>query len=491
MFILMLILSSILMLILSMQKKKGNGLLWLANLLLLVMIFCLSLYIAKKGGINTQLQRLLFVDRSIRSWLQYYYFNLNTAGYLIAITKIFFPLTIYFYQVQQNQNRLIMTPFRAMLLLIAVGFLIVYIPSIYKTYIYHDFEIQRTLMNITNFFCVSILVLTVIEYFKLLRSLIADFLKNEMIIYGLFTLYLTVIYLVFFSIDPGALYNFYTFNPALQGSIYISFLFPNEFYYFTFAAIVLCFLTFLFFILRYFRTYLIYHRKLRHSREIDSILNPIISSIFHNFKNEILTYRVLTKRMRQAMDGEEENLDVLEKNISLLEEKNDEVYKKLEVLYESMKFNDYQKHPLSVEELLTDIVKDYPSVQPKLVVNEDSYIHANRHNLTEALKSIIDNAIEATQLVISEGEPRVWIEVKRYMDYCLVTIRDNGKGILPEKIEEIFKPFYSDKNSKTNWGMGLYNARRVILYYGGEVEVKSEIDEGTLFLVFLPISKGE
>ena len=65
-----------------------------------------------------------------------------------------------------------------------------------------------------------------------------------------------------------------------------------------------------------------------------------------------------------------------------------------------------------------------------------------------------------------------------------IMIRDNGKGMSAEMTEQIFKPFFTDKNRGT--GLGLAISRNIIEHHHGTIEVESKEGEGTLFIIVLP-----
>jgi len=69
-----------------------------------------------------------------------------------------------------------------------------------------------------------------------------------------------------------------------------------------------------------------------------------------------------------------------------------------------------------------------------------------------------------------------------------VTIQDNGVGISPENIGNLFGPFFTTKNGGT--GLGLSITRRIIEDHGGSIAVESKPDEGAAFQILLP-SLGE
>jgi len=65
-----------------------------------------------------------------------------------------------------------------------------------------------------------------------------------------------------------------------------------------------------------------------------------------------------------------------------------------------------------------------------------------------------------------------------------ISIRDTGGGIAPENFTHIFETFFTTKKHGT--GLGLAITRRVIEEHDGEIEVESEVDHGSTFIITLP-----
>ena len=68
---------------------------------------------------------------------------------------------------------------------------------------------------------------------------------------------------------------------------------------------------------------------------------------------------------------------------------------------------------------------------------------------------------------------------------ALISVTDSGRGIGPEHLPFIFRPFYTTKGNGT--GLGLSLARRIVEDHRGLIDVQSEVGKGTEFLVALPI----
>jgi two-component system NtrC family sensor kinase len=65
-----------------------------------------------------------------------------------------------------------------------------------------------------------------------------------------------------------------------------------------------------------------------------------------------------------------------------------------------------------------------------------------------------------------------------------VTVSDTGKGIPPEVLPNIFRPFFTTKGNGT--GLGLSLVRRIAEDHGGRISATSELDKGSQFILVLP-----
>ena len=117
---------------------------------------------------------------------------------------------------------------------------------------------------------------------------------------------------------------------------------------------------------------------------------------------------------------------------------------------------------------------------PKLPV-----LTGDRDKIAMALHNLVGNAIKYTP---AGGE--VVVKVEDRDGVFRVEVKDNGIGISEEDCQRVFEKFYRarDKRIKhvTGSGIGLALAREVIRLHGGDIEVESEIDEGSRFTLSLP-----
>lgn len=101
--------------------------------------------------------------------------------------------------------------------------------------------------------------------------------------------------------------------------------------------------------------------------------------------------------------------------------------------------------------------------------------------LTISTKNIyLDNAFcRSSNFDLDEGE------------YVEFVVRDTGCGIPPESLSCIFDPFFTTKKDEKGTGLGLSAVYGTVLQHHGAIKVYSEVDKGTVFYMFFPVSMAE
>jgi two-component system, NtrC family, sensor histidine kinase HydH len=103
----------------------------------------------------------------------------------------------------------------------------------------------------------------------------------------------------------------------------------------------------------------------------------------------------------------------------------------------------------------------------------------DRNRLQQALTNLIVNAIEA-----SPAGGKVTVRTDRRNGWAAVDVIDEGDGIPPDKLEEIFKPFVTTKEGGT--GLGLPIVTRIVDAHGGSLQLLANRRGNTVFRINLP-----
>ena len=96
-------------------------------------------------------------------------------------------------------------------------------------------------------------------------------------------------------------------------------------------------------------------------------------------------------------------------------------------------------------------------------------------------------AVSERKLQQQEGyEPTVSVSTKKTGNKVLISVKDNGKGIPQKVLDKIFQPFFTTKPTGQGTGLGLSLSYDIVKAHGGELNVKTKENEGTIFTIILP-----
>lgn len=155
--------------------------------------------------------------------------------------------------------------------------------------------------------------------------------------------------------------------------------------------------------------------------------------------------------------------------------------------------NNYQRLTrIPVPELSTftakDIMEDIANLMKSqnirfscMIIPHNLKLNADRSQMEQVLINLIKNAWQAAY---KKPDPEIKIMIEKdEFQRPVITITDNGVGILPDVVDKIFIPFFTTK--KEGSGIGLSICRQIITAHGGTIEASSRPEEGTTFTIRL------
>jgi len=123
------------------------------------------------------------------------------------------------------------------------------------------------------------------------------------------------------------------------------------------------------------------------------------------------------------------------------------------------------------------------SVEIKL--HKDPSLPEVEHDSDQIHQVLLNLLLNSLQAIDQDGE--ITVTVKPQGKMAAVEVADNGRGIPPEHLPNIFRPFYTTKGDGT--GLGLSLARRIVEDHQGRIDVTSAVGQGTTFAVLLPLQR--
>jgi two-component system nitrogen regulation sensor histidine kinase NtrY len=139
----------------------------------------------------------------------------------------------------------------------------------------------------------------------------------------------------------------------------------------------------------------------------------------------------------------------------------------------------------SIEQLLTATLMEKSIAYSSGIDPIDATVCADPELLEHAVLNLLHNAIDA---VAKTPAASIEMSCSYLADRQIgIAISDNGCGVAPAAIDQIFVPFYSTKPGGS--GIGLSLARQIALAHGGRIDVEQRHSAGSVFTLILPMSQ--
>jgi signal transduction histidine kinase len=124
------------------------------------------------------------------------------------------------------------------------------------------------------------------------------------------------------------------------------------------------------------------------------------------------------------------------------------------------------------------VIKEYDPDLPSM--------NCNPGQLNQVFMNILTNAIESIEMKNIQEPSEILIKTTNKPDRIEVRIKDNGIGIPKDIQQKIFDPFFTTKDVGKGTGLGLSIVFGIIKKHNGQIEVISEQDKGSEFIISLP-----
>ncbi|MCL6588400.1 MAG: sensor histidine kinase [Firmicutes bacterium] len=231
------------------------------------------------------------------------------------------------------------------------------------------------------------------------------------------------------------------------------------------------------------------------SRDLDqqiTVANQAVRLALHSFKNRFLAVQMaMDMAATQLNNLPGEKIERARIQIQWAKDVCADALSRLDALHIQAKRLQVNPRLLLLSELWEEARRRCLKGRSDVAVTQKSldsriYVWGDREHLVSVLENIVQNALDAMAENRKEHyTPHLLIELGREYDWAYARITDNGPGIPKENLPKVFRPFFTTKPSKSNWGLGLTYCHRVIKAHHGFINIRNASPEGAMVEIIL------
>lgn len=241
--------------------------------------------------------------------------------------------------------------------------------------------------------------------------------------------------------------------------------------------------------------------QLNHNQKMEA-LGQLAGGIAHDFNNilsGILSATQLLQLHNKTFDSKDLNY------ISIISQATERATNLTRKLLSFSHVDNFATSAIDLNSILDGIVEILYNTLNKDI--EISLLLKAEKHIIRGNKSAMENAflnlgINSSHAMENGGKIRIVTENIKLNDlyceastfniipgeYCKITFSDTGSGIEPQNINKIFEPFFTTKEQGKGTGLGLSSVYGTIRDHLGEIQVSSDVGNGTSFYILIPLS---
>ena len=232
-------------------------------------------------------------------------------------------------------------------------------------------------------------------------------------------------------------------------------------------------------------------------KRLSEIKNDFINNITHEFKTPISTISLSADVLLKSNIIDEplrlaNYANIIKEENNRLKNQVDKVLQLATLDKDKLKLEDEN---IDLHQLIITSIKSFGLIvrqkEGEITCNLNAKNHSffgDKIHITNTLHNLIDNAIK-----YSASKPKVVIETHDHNGFIEISVKDNGIGIPKESQNQIFDKFYRTPTGNVHdikgFGLGLNYVKTIVEAYSGSVKLISKENEGSTFVVKLPLNK--
>ncbi|MCP4544715.1 MAG: PAS domain S-box protein [Chloroflexi bacterium] len=229
-----------------------------------------------------------------------------------------------------------------------------------------------------------------------------------------------------------------------------------------------------------------------------AVVGQLAAGIAHDFNNimsVIILYTSMLSHNRALSPHDHELLKTIH-------EQAEQATNLIEQILDFGRTSAIAPKPLNLNPFLSELKKLLERTLPENIALELSFgrgeymVNADPTRIQQTIMNLVVNARDAMpdggrlrirldRIQVGVGKPAPVPEMKPG-EWVQVMMSDTGTGIPPDVLPHIFDPFFTTKAPKKGTGLGLAQVHGIVEQHEGHINVKSQIEQGTTFILYLP-----
>jgi len=218
----------------------------------------------------------------------------------------------------------------------------------------------------------------------------------------------------------------------------------------------------------------------------------LISDLVHELRTPLASLNTATHLFNRPEVSEEQRtrfIEIIQQEISRL---SDLTTSFLDLARLESGRTQFHAETFPMHPILTDCLEMMRARAEEKHLVLASSIEDNLPDLTgdkDKIKQVVINLL-SNAIKYNYPQGRVDLIVKKGEEEILISVRDTGPGISEENLNHLFEKFYrvpGTEKMALGTGLGLSICRRIVETHGGKIEVQSQVEKGTTFIVHLPL----
>lgn len=225
-------------------------------------------------------------------------------------------------------------------------------------------------------------------------------------------------------------------------------------------------------------------------KRLETARRDFVANVSHELRTPLASIRAMAETL---VEGARKDESVADRYLRIIVSESDRLTRIAEdlLMLSRAETQEPQRTKFDFGQLVSEVVHRFSlpssvsSVSLESSIEQGRTVFADRSQVTQAVINLVDNALK-----YSHPGGKVKVSVYGEEGHGVLSVEDQGVGIAHEDVDRIFERFYRVDRARSRksggTGLGLSIVKHVAESNGGRVDVKSELNHGSTFYLFLP-----